>query len=158
MFRKRIFWILLIALVLVVAGGAYYYYNNVYLLAQGPEAEPAIATATASRGDLVITASGSGMLVPAAEVTLGFPGSGVLAELSVRVGDEVEAGQVVARLDNTDAQDQVTQAEINLCQAELSLAELGEEADPDSPPPPALPRHQDQSGRSYSTRPRARIS
>ena len=130
MFRKRIFWILLIALVLVVAGGAYYYYNNVYLLAQEPEEEPAIATATASRGDLVITASGSGMLVPAAEVTLGFPGSGVLAELSVRVGDEVEAGQVVARLDNTDVQDQVTQAEINLRQAELSLAELGEEPDP----------------------------
>jgi HlyD family secretion protein len=79
---------------------------------------------------LVISASGSGTLVPAFEVAVGFRSSGVLAELLVGVGDRVEAGQVLARLDPTDAQDQVTQAEISLRKAELDLAKLAEAVDP----------------------------
>ncbi|MGD9316645.1 MAG: efflux RND transporter periplasmic adaptor subunit [Anaerolineae bacterium] len=129
MFRKRAFWIVLIVLLLVFAGGGYFYYNSVYLQAQEPAEEPQLATAQATRGDLVITASGSGSLVPAAEMALGFRSSGVLAEVLVEVGDEVEAGQILARLDDADARDQVAQSEISLRQAELDLAELTEEAD-----------------------------
>ncbi len=47
-----------------------------------------------------------------------------------KFGDEVEAGQLLARLDDTDARDQIAQAEISLRQAELSLVELAEEVDP----------------------------
>ncbi|MGD9316599.1 MAG: biotin/lipoyl-binding protein [Anaerolineae bacterium] len=129
MFRRRAFWIVLIALLLAIAGGGYFYYNNVYLQAQEPAEEPKLATAQATQGDLVITASGSGMLVPAAEIALVFRNSGVLAEVLVEVGDEVEAGQMLARLDDADAQDQVTQAEISLRQAELDLADLAGEVD-----------------------------
>jgi RND family efflux transporter MFP subunit len=129
MFPKRLWWIILLALVLVAAGGGYYYYDNIYLQAQEPVEVETIATYTVGRGDLVITASGSGTLVPAAEITAGFRSGGVLAEMLVEVGDEVEAGQLLARLDDTDAQDQVAQAEINLRQAELALAELTEEVD-----------------------------
>jgi HlyD family secretion protein len=78
---------------------------------------------------LVITASGSGTLVPANEIAAGFQGGGVVAEVLVEVGNTVEAGQVLARLDDADAQDQVAQAEISLRQAELDLAELTEEVD-----------------------------
>jgi HlyD family secretion protein len=129
MFRKRAFWIVLIVLLLVIAGGGYFYYNNAYLQAQEPAEEAQIATAQASRGDLVITASGSGVLVPAAEMALGFRSGGVLAEVLVEVGDQVEAGQMLARLDDADAQNQVAQAEISLRQAELDQAELTQEAD-----------------------------
>jgi HlyD family secretion protein len=128
MFRKRLFWIIL--LVLVAAAGGYYYYNNIYLQAQEPVEEEIIATYTVGRGDLAITASGSGTLIPAAEITAGFRSGGVLAEMLVEVGDKVEAGHLLARLDDTDAQDQVAQAEIGLRQAELNLAELAEEVDP----------------------------
>ncbi len=130
MLRKRIFWIILLALLLVGIGGGYYYYNNVYLLAQEPVEESKVATAPASRGDLVITASGSGTLVPASEVALGFRTGGLLAEMLVEVGDHVEAGKVVARLDHADAQDQVSQAQISLQLAELELEDLTQEADP----------------------------
>jgi HlyD family secretion protein len=130
MFRKRLFWIIMLALVLVASGGGYYYYNNIYLQAQEPVEEPTIATYTVSRGDLVITASGSGTLVPAAEMALGFRSGGVLAEVLVGVGDKAESGQVLARLDDADAQDQVAQAGISLRQAELELAELAQGADP----------------------------
>jgi RND family efflux transporter MFP subunit len=130
MSRKRAFWIVLIALLLVITAGGYFYYNNVYLQAQEPAEEPKVATAQASRGDLVITASGSGILVPAAEIAVGFRSGGVLAEVLVEVGDQAEVGQMLARLDDADAQTQVTQAEIGLRQAELDLAELTQEADP----------------------------
>jgi HlyD family secretion protein len=129
MFRNKIFWIVLVALVLVAAGSGFYYYDSVYLQAQEPEAET-IATGTVTRGDLVITASGSGTLVPSTEIAVGFRSGGRLAELLVEVGDMVEAGQPLARLDDVDAQDQVAQAEIAQRQAELDLAELLEEADP----------------------------
>jgi RND family efflux transporter MFP subunit len=129
MVRKRLFWIIVLALVLVASGGGYYYYNKIYLQAQEPAAEPAIATYTVGRGDLIVTASGSGTLIPAAELALGFRSSGVLAEVLVEVGDQVEAGQLLARLDDADARDQMAQAEINLRQAELNLAELTEDVD-----------------------------
>jgi len=119
-------WGLLILLALatiVAAGGAWYYYGR-YLPAQAAPPTESIQTTQVNQGDLVISASGSGELVPAAEVSLGFQSSGVLAEVLVEVGDQVEAGDVLARLDEADARDQVAQAEISLRQAELELAKL----------------------------------
>jgi RND family efflux transporter MFP subunit len=130
MFRTRLFGIIILVLSLVFAGGGYYFYRNVYSQAQEPDGEPTIITAQAGRGDLVISASGSGTLIPASESVVGFRNGGVLAELLVDVGEEVEAGQLLARLDDADAQDEVRQAELSLRQAELDLIELGEEADP----------------------------
>ncbi len=126
MFRRRLFWILALALVLAAGGGGYYYYRTTQARAQAVAAEPAQTTATVERGDLVITASGSGTLVPATEVSIGFRSGGIVAELLVKVGDRVEAGQLLARLDDTEAQAQVRQAEISLRQAEISLAKLTE--------------------------------
>jgi len=132
MFRKRLFWTIL-PVVLIVAGGAgYYYYKNVYAKAQAEAQarEPTVTTSQVTRGDISITAIGSGSLEPSTELTFGFRNSGILAELLVKVGDKVEAGQVVARLDDTDAQAQVTQAQISLRQAEINLTELTAAVDP----------------------------
>jgi HlyD family secretion protein len=129
MLRKRLFWIVALALVLTASGG-YWYYSNIYLQAQEPaSSEETISTYTVSTGDLTITASGSGTLIPASEVAVGFENGGVLAEVLAQVGDQVEAGQLLARLDDADAQDQVAQAEISLRQAELDLAALSDEVD-----------------------------
>ena len=128
MLRKRAFWIILVLLV-IGAGGGYYAYHSVYAQAEEP-VEPAIAGSEVRRGDLLVTAEGSGTLVPAAEIEVGFRTAGVLADLLVAVGDRVEAGQVLARLDDTDAQAELAQAEINLRQAELQLSKLT--GDPDA--------------------------
>ncbi len=130
MFRKRLFWIIVLALLLAASGGGYYYYKNVYLQAQAPATESTTTTSQVQRGDISITATGSGSLEPATELTIGFRSSGVLAELLVKVGDKVKAGQVLARLDDTDAQAQVSQAQISLRQAEINLAQLTEAVDP----------------------------
>jgi len=129
MFRKRLLWILVLVLLVGASGAGLLYYNNVYLHAQETGEEETIATYTVSRGDLAITASGSGTLIPTTERDLGFQNSGVLAEVLVQMGDQVEAGQLLARLDDADARDQVAQAGISLRQAELDLASLSEEID-----------------------------
>jgi HlyD family secretion protein len=121
--RNKRFLFILAVVALLAGGGAWYYYSQV-LPAQTLPPEETIRTTRVRRGDLVITASGTGTLVPAAEVNLSFPTSGVLAEVPVETGDRVEAGDVLARLDDTDARSQVTQAEINLRLAELQLAKL----------------------------------
>jgi len=63
------------------------------------ETEPALQTAKVRTGDLVVTASGAGTVVPVSEVDLGFRSSGVLTELKVAVGDTVTAGETLARLE-----------------------------------------------------------
>ena len=120
MFHNKAFWIVLIAAVLVAAGG-YYYYGNVY--AQPEESvKEAVQSTRVRQGDLVISASGSGQLVPADKVSLGFTTGGVLAEVAVEVGHSVQAGDVLAQLDVTEARRAVANAELKVAQAEATLA------------------------------------
>ena len=114
-FSRRTLWILLVVVVLA-GGGGYAYYRMVYLPQQTTD-EPTMQTATARQGDLIIYASGTGTLVPAAETSFGFNTSGQVSKINVKVGDIVEAGQLLAELDNS------TQ-EIQYTQAKRALAEL----------------------------------
>lgn len=108
----RRFLILLLVAVLL-GGAAYIYYTQRYLPAQAAP-QPELQTARVRTGDLLITASGTGSLAPSAAVELGFRTSGLLAELNAAVGDQVQAGQVLARLDDTSLKLQLEQAQINL--------------------------------------------
>ena len=65
----------------------------------------------------MISATGAGTIVPAEEIVIGFGGGGVLEELLVSVGQEIEAGDVLARLDATSAAQQLASAELKLAQA-----------------------------------------
>jgi multidrug efflux pump subunit AcrA (membrane-fusion protein) len=60
-----------------------------------------LGTAVAIRGNLSISASGSGTLVAETDASFGFDTSGQVTQVNVKVGDQVEAGQVLARLDDT---------------------------------------------------------
>ncbi|TKJ29046.1 MAG: hypothetical protein CEE40_09740 [Chloroflexi bacterium B3_Chlor] len=121
--RRVVIVVVLVAIALVAAGGGWYYYAR-YVQGETPSAEETTHTATVRRGNLVIVAGGTGTLIPNTEVDLSSSSGGRLAGVLVEVGDQVQAGDVLARLDDTDAQSQVTQAEINLRLAELQLAEL----------------------------------
>ena len=121
--KRALFVIFIVA---ALAAGGYYYYTQVYVPSQTAAAttETPLQTTTVRRGDIVISAQGAGTLVPAAEVDLGFDSAGTLTELNVAVGDTVTAGQVLAQLDDTSAQNAVAQAQFNLTQAQQALAEL----------------------------------
>ncbi len=106
--------------VLVLSAIGYGIYVRYFGPAESAEA-PALQTATVRRGDLTISAAGRGSLVPQAEIDLGFRTSGTLAELAVQVGEQVDADQVLARLDDAAAKIQLAQAELNLDQAKAKL-------------------------------------
>lgn len=111
--RKARPWFVLLLVVLVAAAGGYYYYTAVYLPSQA-SAEPTLQTARVRTGDLVILVSGVGELVPAAQASAAFRSGGVVAEVYAAVGDVVEAGQLLARLDDTNAQQQLAQSQLAL--------------------------------------------
>ena len=121
--QPRWLFIVLPLVVVVLAVGGWYYLGQREAAATA-QATPALQTAKVRTGDITITASGSGNLLPASEVALAFRSSGVLAEVAAKVGDQVAAGQVLARLDDADARAQVAQAEANLRLAETQAGRL----------------------------------
>ena len=113
-FIKRRYWVIVLAVVLLVAGG-YAGYRFWYQPSQIVESEGTnMYTATARRGDITLAAVGSGTLISAADVNVSFDISdGVeeeLVDLLVEVGDKVEAGDVLARLDDTVRQENLLDA------------------------------------------------
>jgi len=121
-FRNK--WFLLILAIVIIGGvGGYYYFSTQTADAQTSEAPP-IQTSTVRQGELVVSATGAGTIIPASDVNLSFRSGGILDELNVKVGDRVEAGDVLARLDDTEVRAALAQNEIALRQAELQLQQL----------------------------------
>ena len=107
--------ILALIVILVLAGaGGYAYYAKVYLPSQTTTTTASLQTATVKQGDLVIYASGTGTLVASDEVDLAFKTGGQVTEIAVEVGDKVSAGDILAKVDDTDAQIAYTQARRSL--------------------------------------------
>ncbi|MGH3754126.1 MAG: biotin/lipoyl-binding protein [Pseudonocardiaceae bacterium] len=71
-------------------------------------------TGRVERGDVALKVSASGALSAITEKNLGFPMTGKLQEVMVKVGDRVSVGQVLARLD-----DFLLRQELNQLQAQL---------------------------------------
>jgi multidrug efflux pump subunit AcrA (membrane-fusion protein) len=98
-FRKKVFWIVLVV-VLLVAGGGYAAYARGLVPWLRPqesdESETSFQTASVTVGNLSITADGTGTLVPSSTVNLSFGAPGELMELLVEVGDQVQAGDALA--------------------------------------------------------------
>ncbi len=94
--------------------------------------ESTVHQAVARLGSLTVTVSGSGEMAPATTVELGFEQSGMLTELLVKAGDEVSAGELLARLrvDKTPAEfaAELAAAELAVIQAEQALDQLYENA------------------------------
>jgi HlyD family secretion protein len=111
----------LVVIVVVVAlaaiGGGWYYYTR-YLPAQRSAAEETIQTTRVRRGNLIISVGGSGTLMPATQADLGFSSGGEVSEMLVQVGDWVETGQVLARVDPAALERAVTGAEADLMVAQ----------------------------------------
>ena len=107
--KWMIWW--LIALTFVLSGIGYLYYAK----QQASQASGVvIATSTISTGDIVLSATGPGTLVPKQTISFGFRNSGTVSAVLAKPGDKVAAGQVLARLDNTTVQLEYDQAEANL--------------------------------------------
>lgn len=127
--RNRI-WIILLAVLLVGGGTAAWY----FFLRTDPSTAAASTettqTATARRGDLRISASGSGTLIAGKTAELSFSTSGTVAELNVKVGERVASGQKLASLGNTEKlKASVLAAELDVMNAQKTLDSLHTYAD-----------------------------
>jgi multidrug efflux pump subunit AcrA (membrane-fusion protein) len=99
----------------VAAAGGYAYYSKAALAAQNTD--ETTQTAIVRRGDLVVSTTGSGTLIAQTDASFGFETSGQVTDVYVKVGDQVEAGQVLAQLDDTLAQ-------MDYAEAQQALLEL----------------------------------
>jgi HlyD family secretion protein len=126
--KKRTLWIALI-LLLAGSGGAFAYFeyfaNPVEVAATE---ESTMQTSVARQGNLSIYASGAGTVIAALERGAGFDEGGTLIELLVAVGDVVDEGQVLARLQTNHTAEsialEIANAELNLLQAQRTLDDL----------------------------------
>ncbi len=77
-------------------------------------ATPAYGTATVQRGSIVKTITATGKLQALTTVQVGTQASGTVSEILADFNSQVKKGQIIARLDPSQFQAQLTQASANL--------------------------------------------
>ncbi|MDR2391306.1 MAG: efflux RND transporter periplasmic adaptor subunit [Planctomycetota bacterium] len=125
---KRVFFVLVLIL---VAGAAYWRYDHGR---SGTEEEgqsgSARRTARVEKGDIEITVSASGRIVPEREVEIKSKASGEVIKVMADVSDEVEQGMLLFKLDPADEERSVARlrAGLSMSKAKLAQVKLGIEA------------------------------
>lgn len=99
--------------VVLVGGGV------TYAQAQGSSGSYRTATATVGNVDQVLSLAGT--ITASTRQDLSFGAAGTVASVKVTAGDEVAAGDVLARLDPTDLETTVTKARATLAKARAQL-------------------------------------
>jgi HlyD family secretion protein len=128
--KRRNILIIAVVILLMAAGGGFAYYKwGRQSTVSAQSTTSTTKTTTAKLGTLIISASGTGTLVAGKQVDLGFPVSGTLAEVNVKVGDKVQAGDVLAVLADLDTlQAKINSAQVDLTDAKKALDDLQKNA------------------------------
>ena len=135
--RKLLIAFLVLGCLALLAGVGYAYTSGQgwdgLAASRSADSTSSITQAVASMGDITVSASGTGEIVPVSEVSLGFQQAGELAELNVQPGDWVKAGDVLARLQVDRSQAELAAAlaaaQYNLVVAQQALDDLYASAD-----------------------------
>ncbi len=107
--KGKTIWMITVVAILAITGGYFYYlkFFSTSPITSGSQ----IQTTVVRRGDLVVSASGSGTLIANSDATFGFDTSGQVTTVNVKIGDQVQAGQILAQLDSTLLQMKYDEAE-----------------------------------------------
>lgn len=110
--------IITLTLVICISGGSYYYFSK--------QTSQTISYqyATVKRGTLLSTISSTGQVISQSQVDLKPKVNANVTNVYVRAGDRVKSGQVLFRLDATDAYKKVRDAKSSLESSKLSLLKL----------------------------------
>jgi len=124
--KTKKLWAGAIVLVALAAGGlAYSLWGDKLLTSTAAAETPSFQTAQVTRGNLTLSASGTGTLVAAREVNLSFTTSGTVTAVNVQVGDKSKEGDVLAELDGDETlQADLLSAQLDLKQAQQDLEDL----------------------------------
>jgi len=104
-------------LVAALAGAGYYGYKTLW----GNVTEVRYAAAAVQKGTLVVSVSGSGQISASNQVDIKPKVSGDVVWVGIKASQEVEMGQTLLNLDDTDAQKAVADAELDLEETKLNL-------------------------------------
>jgi HlyD family secretion protein len=121
--------IILGAALLVIAGGFGYFALN-QRSQKSSTITQTYGTSTARKGDISISAVGTGTLVANRQASLSFSIDGYVDSINVSVGEKVTKGQVLAKLQNLSSlSTSVTSSNLALVTAQQALQKLKDEAD-----------------------------
>src|SRR6476661_4258995 len=107
----------------LLAGAGYTAYSQL-TVKSSRETRRKQKTFAVERVNLPITISANGTIVPERSVNVSPKTSGMLKSLLVKEGDRVEQGQILAYMDDSNLQGQLTQTRGQLAAAEASLEKL----------------------------------
>ena len=91
----------------------------------------AFSLAEVFRGNLIQEVSETGQVKQGDEISLNFKNSGEIKEIDVKVGDKVEANRILAKLDTSQLEIQLSQAQaaLGIANAQKNNAEISMEKD-----------------------------
>ena len=114
--RKRGRAFALLALLVIAVGGGYYWYRASHEVSGD---KPLVVTA--SVGDVENAVASSGTLQPSNTVPVGAQVSGQLQKLHVKVGDQVEVGQLLGEIDARVQRNKVDSSRASIASAEAQI-------------------------------------
>ena len=117
---------LIIGLLLVtcIGLGAFFGFREWYADDGSTDSVPTFEQVTVERSNIATTLTTSGTATARESAELNFGSTGVVETVEVELGDQVDEGDVLATLDNRDAQNGLMIAQNNLLEAELRLSQL----------------------------------
>jgi HlyD family secretion protein len=107
----------------LLAGGGYIAYSQLTVKSRR-ESRRKEKTVVVERVNLPIAISANGTIAPERSVNVSPKTSGVLKSLLVKEGDSVKQGQILAQMDDSNLQGQLTQNRGQLASAEANLQKL----------------------------------
>ncbi len=117
--KKLVFIFLSIA---IIFGGGYFAYAKWFK--SDPTSAVTYQEANVKQGNLTITVDNSGVIDYGETVTIEAKASGEIAEIYVKEGDTIKAGEPIYRLNDEDLQIQLAQSYSDLKVAQIRLADL----------------------------------
>ncbi len=114
-------WLIGLLLLGGMTGGGLMLYRAI---APSQTAQSQMLTAPVERRTVPITFSANGTVKPERTINLSPKTAGYLKQLLVQEGDRVRQGQIIAYMDNSNLQGQLTQARAQLAQQEANRAQV----------------------------------
>ncbi|MBD0265092.1 MAG: efflux RND transporter periplasmic adaptor subunit [Tolypothrix sp. Co-bin9] len=118
--KIRINWLPWLLTFCILGGGGYVVYRQLVVVPK-QEANQKVLTQPVSRQNLAIKISANGTVKPERSINVSPKQSGILKTLLVKEGDTVKQGQILAKMDDSNLQGQLTQARAQIAQQEANL-------------------------------------
>ncbi len=115
--KKSYWWAWVIAIIVLLVGyGGYAYFTQ--------EKENPYITEVAAQQDILQSVDVTGTIKPAEEIDLNFKNAGTISIINVIVSDKVNKGDILATLDTTELNGQLSQAQANVAVAQAQYNQV----------------------------------